>query len=138
TDCEYAILAITDIEGNPYCVPISPVIEKGNIYFHSATEGKKIDYLKSNQNVCISAVSYSKLLPYSFSTEYKSAIAYGKATFIEDNEEKTHVLRSITEKYALANLENFDAEVTSSIKRTLVVKIQVDNITGKANISDES
>ena len=33
--CMYATLAMTDMQGRPYCVPINPVREGDALYFHA-------------------------------------------------------------------------------------------------------
>ena len=42
--CEYAVLSTVDGDGNPYGVPISPVLEGKNLYFHCALEGRKLRF----------------------------------------------------------------------------------------------
>lgn len=138
TDCEYAMLATVDEEGNPYCVPISPVIDGDSIYFHCAIQGKKTDNIHRNDRVCISCVSYMKLIPERFTAEYKSAVAYGICTDVTDENEKIHALRLITGKYAGSNMSGFNSEVEKAVKRTAVMKIAITSITGKANTDEEA
>jgi len=133
-DSEYCTLAMVDENNKPYCIPISPVIDNDHIYFHCATEGKKLDILKNNNNVCISCVSYTKLLPEKYTTEYKSAVATGRCEIVLDKEEALHALLLITKKYAMNNLENFEKEVNSSEGKVYVMRVTIDTITGKANI----
>ena len=38
----YAVLALSDTDGTPYCVPISPVRRGKAVYFHCAAVGKKL------------------------------------------------------------------------------------------------
>lgn len=70
-DCEYATLATVNEDGTPYCIPISPVLVDGCIYFHCALEGKKLDNINQNPNVCVSCVRHTKLVPEKFTTELK-------------------------------------------------------------------
>ena len=134
-DCEYATFATVDSNNIPYAVPISVVIEGDYLYFHAAVEGRKLSNLKSNNYVCMSCVSYTKLLPYSFTTEYKSAVAFGKAYIVLDESEKIKALKLITLKYAAENIASFDEEIASAIDRTVVIRVEIDEITGKANTS---
>jgi len=133
-DCEYAVLATANPDGTPYCIPISPVLIDGAIYFHCALEGKKLDNILSNPSVCITAVRHTKLLPEKFTTEFESAVARGICKIIDSQEEKISVLQVICEKYAAGNIKNADRMIAASLPRTGVCKIIIDEVTGKANM----
>ena len=75
----YVVLSLTDENNNPYCIPISIVLEENHLYFHCAMEGKKIDLLKNNNQICICAVSRCRPKPEEFTMEFESAVLYGKA-----------------------------------------------------------
>ena len=131
-NCEYATLATVNPDGTPYCIPISPVLSGKNIYFHCALEGMKLDNIGHNANVCISAVGHTKLVPDKFTTEFESAVAFGKCVLVNNEDEKIHALRLICEKYAKSNLVNFDNAIKRSLSRTGIGRITIDSITGKA------
>lgn len=135
--CEYATLATVNPDGTPYCIPVSPVLMEGFIYFHCAMEGKKLDNIKNNPKVCVSAVRHTKLVPEKFTTEFESAVASGECRLIWYDDEKIRVLRAICEKYASSNLKNFENAIESSLKRTVIGKISIEQITGKAKIYDK-
>ena len=44
----YGVMALTDENGEPYAIPLSPVRIGGFLYFHSAHEGTKNDIIKSS------------------------------------------------------------------------------------------
>lgn len=79
----YMTVGMTDVDGMPYSVPLSLArTDEKTFYFHCATEGKKLDILRDNPHVCLTAVSKCKptIGPKdgSFTLEYKSAIAFGR------------------------------------------------------------
>ena len=51
--CDACFVGITDLEGNPYVVPMNFGYENGIIYLHSGPEGSKLEMLEHNNNVCI-------------------------------------------------------------------------------------
>ena len=55
----YATLAMTGADGAPYCVPINHVADETYrvLYFHCAGAGEKWEVLKTNPQVCLTAVS---------------------------------------------------------------------------------
>ena len=133
-DCEYATFATVNLDGTPYCIPVSPVLVNDAIYFHCATEGQKLGNIKNNNNVCVSCVRHTKLLPEKFTTEYESAVATGKCEIVFDATEKISALRAIGEKYAKSNMGNFDSHIEKYLDNTCICKIVIEQITGKANI----
>lgn len=130
--CEYAMLAMADEEGAPYCVPISPVMVDGDICFHCARHGRKVDLMRANPRVCVSAACDTRLVPEDFTTEFASAVAFGHASEVTDDAEKVRVLRALCERYAASNMAGFDDAIERSLKRTAIWKVSIDSITGKA------
>lgn len=124
----YITVSMTDENGMPYAVPLSLArTDKNTFYFHCATEGKKLDILRVNPCVCLSAVSRCKPTvgpkDGSFTLEFKSAIALGKAEVVEDEEEKKEALRAICQRFLPKHMDAFDAAVGRSLSRTAVVRI---------------
>jgi len=103
-------------DGQPYLVPLNYLYEKGLIYFHCALEGRKIDYIRSNQRVCFHTGETGGLIsgdnPCSHSYSYRSVIVEGTAEEVADPAEKENILRLITAKYSTAQMaeEAIDAD----------------------------
>lgn len=123
--CEYAVLSTVGEDGNPYGVPISPVLEGKNLYFHCALEGRKLQNIRNHPTVCVTCVGETRLVPEKFTTEYQSAIAFGTASMVEDEKEKIRILYLLCQKYAASNLDAFDREVKRSLHRTGICKIAI-------------
>lgn len=131
TNGEYGILSTVGENGYAYGVPLSYSFVDGNIYFHAANEGLKIDNLLFNSKVCFTIVGNTKLLPEQFSTNYESVIAFGKASIIE-GEEKIQGLKFLIEKYSPEFVESGLEYINRAQSATKVIKIEVEKITGKA------
>ncbi len=129
--CMYATLAMTDMQGRPYCVPINPVREGDALYFHAAMEGKKTDCLRNNPAVCIAAVGRTRVPAGKFTMQYESAIATGRAEEVTDTEMKIHALRLLCQKFAPADMGAFDEAVARSLTRTAVWRVRLQTISGK-------
>ena len=124
----YITVSMADEEGLPYGLPLSLVrTDEKTFYFHCALEGKKLDILKHNPRVCLSAVTKCKPTvgpkDGSFTLEFKSAIAFGTAEIIEDDTEKIAALRAICERFLPQHMDAFDASIARSLGRTAVVRI---------------
>ena len=130
--CEYGVASMIDENGQPYGVVLNLVREEDRLYFHCAMEGKKIDSLRKNPDVCISFVGNVSPVADKFTTLYESAIVRGKAFEVKEDEEKIHALRILCEKLTPANMENFDEAIARSLNRTAVWRIDIDEVTAKA------
>lgn len=130
-DCEYAVLCMTDPDGNPHAVPVSPALDGEVVYIHSAYKGFKIDCIGHHAQVCLVCAGDITRLPERFSTAYQSTVAYGRARLVEGRDEKVHALDLICRKYALSNMDNFEAEMEKSFARTAVIRIDLENVSGK-------
>ena len=90
-------------------------------------EGKKLEAIKAHPEVCLSAVT--RCAPTvgpkdgSFTLQFKSAIAFGKAEIVTDEAEKIHGLRLICERFLPHHMDAFDQSIARSLSRTAVVRI---------------
>ena len=119
---------MNDESGMPYSVPLSLARDDDKtFYFHCALEGKKLDLLAKKPNVCLSAVAKCKPTvgpkDGSFTLEFKSAIAFGKAELVSNNQEKVEALRLICQRFLPQHMDAFNDAIERSLARTAVVKI---------------
>ena len=112
----------------PYNVPLSLARkDESTFYFHCAEDGKKMECLKHNPKVFLSAVT--KCAPkfeeetQNFTKLYNSAMAPGIAEIVEDREEKIEALRLICKRFLPKYMDKFDAAIARSVERTTVVRI---------------
>lgn len=129
--CEYAVLSMTDTDGDPYCVPVSIAREGMTLYFHSAKTGFKAEAMRKHPKVCVACVGNTHLVPEQFTTEYESAVIRGTAHEVLDEEEKKKALRLICERYTPSNMGGFERAVSESLFRTAIWRIEITEITGK-------
>jgi nitroimidazol reductase NimA-like FMN-containing flavoprotein (pyridoxamine 5'-phosphate oxidase superfamily) len=122
-------------DDEPYVVPINFVYFKEKIYFHCANDGQKIGYLSTNSRVCFEADEFLGIrkgcTPCTSTVKYRSVIALGKASIIEDINLKKEALRRLGKKYGGASSGSFDEE---TFERTLLVTIAIERMTGKQSL----
>ena len=124
---------MTDLEGNPYLLPMNFGFKDGVIYIHGAQKGKKIDILKVNPQVCVNFSTDHQLrfqseeVACSWSMRYRSVLAYGRVEFITDPTEKISALDIVMAQYSDRSfLYN-----PPSIREVNVWKIKVDRFEGR-------
>lgn len=140
----YITVSFTRADGTAYGVPLSLACTDDRIwYFHCAPEGDKLDALAAHPQVCLSAVT--KCAPTvgpkdgSFTLQYRSAIAFGKAELVTDDEENIRALRAISERFLPQHMDAFDDAIARSLHRTAVVRITLDELpTGKRKQYDRN
>ena len=133
--CDVCRLAMIDHD-KPYIVPMNFGFSFKDatitLYFHCATEGRKIDVLKANQNVCLEMDCGHELIAgntgCSCSMAYESVIGNGKAEFLEGAQAKTFALTQIMKKYTDRSAFDFDEKVLTHLCAFQVV---VSDFTGK-------
>lgn len=124
----YVTVSMTRPDSTPYGLPLSLIRkDERTFYFHCADEGEKIDCLKANPVVSLSAVS--RCMPKfeeekeNFTEYFHSAVAIGKAERVTDNEEKTEALRLLCERFLPKYMNHFDNAIARSLDRTTIIKI---------------
>ena len=76
----------------------------------------------TNEPYAIAKIAGLKMCE-SFSLQFKSAIAFGKAEIVTDEAEKIHGLRLICERFLPQHMDAFDQSIARSLSRTAVVRI---------------
>ncbi|MDE6266846.1 MAG: pyridoxamine 5'-phosphate oxidase family protein [Muribaculaceae bacterium] len=124
----YITVSMTRHDGTPYGLPLSVVRkDERTFYFHCAYEGEKVDCLRVNPVVSMSAVS--RCTPRfeeeksNFTEHYRSAVAVGKAEEVTDDLEKVMALRLLCERFLPDYMDRFDEAVQRSLSRTMIVRI---------------
>ncbi|MDD2573745.1 MAG: pyridoxamine 5'-phosphate oxidase family protein [Bacillota bacterium] len=119
-------------DDRPYIVPMNFAYWDGYLFLHSAGEGKKIDILKKNQNLCFEVDTECEPVPADkpcdWSMKYYSVIGFGRAVLVEGIEEKKKGLDVIVEKYSGKPYTHYTEEM---LDRLVVIKVEIENITGK-------
>ena len=124
----YMTLGLVRPDGTPYCVPLNGVRRDDvTFYFHCASEGEKLDCIRYQPMVSLTAVS--RCTPKfeeekeNFTEYYRSAMAIGRAEIVEDADEKREALRLLCQRFLPQYMDHFDSAVTRSLSRTTVVRI---------------
>lgn len=131
--CDVCRLAINDGD-YPYIVPMNfgLNIEDGKVvlYFHCASEGKKLELLKKNNKVAFEMDCGHEFIlndeKMSCTMAYESVMGRGQIQFVED-EDKFAALKIIMKQY---HSEDFEFG-TKVIPVTTVFKMVVEEMTGK-------
>ena len=129
---ELCHLSMVD-DGKPYVVPMNFGYTDGALYFHSAPEGRKIDILRKNPDVCFSIISRNILVKgekaCSWTAKYTSVIGTGKASIVDDRAGKEEGLSNLMKQYSEEDYD-FSGENLDGI---VIIKVEVEEMTGKSS-----
>lgn len=124
----YVTVSMTRPDGTPYGLPLNLARkDERTFYFHCAAQGEKIDCLRQQPIVSLSAVS--KCSPcyeeekQNFTEHYQSAIAIGRAEEVTEPAEKVEALRLLCERFLSKYMGSFDSAIARSLAVTAVYRI---------------
>ncbi len=116
----------------PYIVPVCFGYKDGSIYVHSSRYGRKMEIIERNNNVCFEVDVDVETVPAEiackWSVKYKSVIGFGKASVVDDHEQKISALNIVMEHYSGKSAHQYDA---SPLQLAAIIKIQIESMTGK-------
>jgi hypothetical protein len=123
------------VDGNrPYVLAFNFGYENQTIWLHAAKEGRKLDVLKRNNNVCVEFDTDHKLfarheqVACSWRWAYRSVIVEGEAIFVEDYDEKVKGLNIFMKNYSDREFK-YSKPAVDNIR---IIKIPVASITGRS------
>ena len=120
------------LNDKPYIVPLYYGFKDNILYFHSAKQGKKIEIINKNNQVCFEIDKNQNIIntgvPCNWKNSYSSIIGFGKAKLVENYNEKIEALNSIIDHYSPGTIYKFPKE---NVDNTAIIKIEIVEITGK-------
>lgn len=129
---EYGVLSLVD-GGVPYAVPVNYVWDGASaLYLHCAPEGRKLRCIARNGNASFCVVGATQVLPEKFTTRYESIVLECRATVVGGEEERRKAVRLILGKYSPTHAELGMTYAEKSLRRTVIVRLDVAKWSGKA------
>jgi hypothetical protein len=116
----------------PYVLPVSFGYDGTAIYFHTAREGRKIEFMTANDRVCLEFEHGVQLIrndnnPCKWTFSFQSVIGYGRVRELTELPERTAGLNQIMKHYSGRDWP-FTAEDIEAIR---VWRIALESLTGK-------
>lgn len=128
------VLAMVDASERPYAVPINYAWIDGKLIFHSAVEGRKMRALRANPDVCVVVVPRAEIVPEKLTTAYASAVVFGRARVVDDQEEKRALILRMTDAMSKPDPASPRAlKCADDVERYAIVEIVPEFASGKAN-----
>ncbi len=124
------VLAVSGENEYPYAVPMNHVYADDKLYFHSSMEGHKKDAITNQDRVSFCVMDRGTKLENEWWYTFKSVLVFGRIHCVADEEDKIRILTLLGSKY-FPNDEYTIKEIDKHLKRTLVLELDIEHMTGK-------
>ena len=133
-NAQYGVFSTICPNQMPYGVPLNfALVEENILYMHcTSAGGLKLDNLRANPKACFTVVESAQVQPEIFSTNYRSAIAFGNAKIVEETAEKQRGIEAILGKYSPAYREKGLEYIARAFTQFHILRFDIASLTGKA------
>lgn len=115
----------------PYVVAVNFGYKDKALYFHGASEGRKINLIKKNNKICFELETDVEMTraeeSCQWGMQYRSVIGMGRAHILEGDKARANALRVIASHY----IQGEFTFLKDSLDKTTVIRIDIENMTGK-------
>lgn len=133
-DATAGVMALYGNDMEPYGVPLSHVYTDGKLYFHSALKGQKLDLLAQNKKASYTVIAQDEVHPETYTTYFKSVIAFGTVRIIEDYAEKLRALQLLGHRCNPDDEDGLAKEIAGGFSRCIMLEMDIERLTGKQSI----
>ena len=113
------------VEGDPYVVPISYLVEGNSIYSHSLY-GTKINALRANPRACLQVDRVENAL------RWTSVLAFGNFEELTDQEERHRIIHKLLYHFPFLTPVESTIALDAGPADVVVFRIKIDKLTGVA------
>jgi nitroimidazol reductase NimA-like FMN-containing flavoprotein (pyridoxamine 5'-phosphate oxidase superfamily) len=119
----------------PYVVPMNFGYKDGCLYFHSATEGRKLDLIKKNGRAAFEISVYDGPhkggAPCGWNFSYRCVMGVGKIRIIKDPKLKRKAVDILIKHYSKAKYKLLPSRMNGMV----MLRLDIQSMTGKGNRS---
>jgi uncharacterized protein len=128
------------VDGQPFVIPTMFARVGDHLYFHGSAASRMLRGLSSGLPVCVTVTLLDGLVlarsVFNHSMNYRSVVALGHATLIDNPEEKLLALQAFTEKLIPGRWNEARQPNEKELKATSVLKLPLSEVSAKIRIGD--
>jgi uncharacterized protein len=128
------------VDGQPYVIPTMFARVGEAIYFHGSAASRMLRGLSGGLAVCVTVTLIDGLVlarsVFNHSMNYRSVVALGKATLVDDAEEKIVALRAFTEKILPGRWNDARQPNEKELKATSILRLPLSEVSAKMRTGD--
>jgi nitroimidazol reductase NimA-like FMN-containing flavoprotein (pyridoxamine 5'-phosphate oxidase superfamily) len=127
------VLALHGDDGYAYAVPVSHLYVPGEnrLIFHSASTGHKVESIRRDPKVSFCVIDQDDVQPETYTTWFRSVIAFGQARVIEDPAEARRAIELFGEHYSPGDPDGLSHYIDQQRRQLTVIELAIEHLTGK-------
>jgi uncharacterized protein len=129
-----------EVDGQPYVIPTLHARIGDVLYVHGSAASRMLRHAAGGAPVCVTVTLLDGLVlarsVFNHSVNYRSAIVFGRATVVED-EEKLTALRALTEQLAPGRWDEARQPTATELKATWILSLPLDEASAKVRTGPE-
>jgi len=122
-------------DGQPYVIPTGYTRIDDKLYIHGSAASRMLKTLSEGIDVCVTVTLLDGLVlarsAFHHSINYRSVVALGKATIVENQEEKISALYAFSEQAIPGRWKDVRQPTESELKATSVLRLQLNEVSAK-------
>ena len=128
------------LEGQPYVIPTGYARIGDDLYIHGSSASRMLRNLAQGVDVCVTVTLVDGLVlarsAFHHSINYRSVVVLGKATLVEDADEKNKALEALTEHIVPNRWADVRWPTELELKATSVLKLAIEEASAKIRTGD--
>jgi nitroimidazol reductase NimA-like FMN-containing flavoprotein (pyridoxamine 5'-phosphate oxidase superfamily) len=123
------------VDGQPFVIPTSYGRKDANLYIHGSAASRMLRQMKEGVAVCVTVTLLDGLVlarsVFNHSMNYRSVVILGKATLVDDPEEKLGALRVLSEHILPGRWDDARQPNERELKATSVLRVPIEEFSAK-------
>jgi nitroimidazol reductase NimA-like FMN-containing flavoprotein (pyridoxamine 5'-phosphate oxidase superfamily) len=123
------------VDGQPFVIPTSYGRKDANLYIHGSAASRMLRQMKDGVAVCVTVTLLDGLVlarsVFNHSMNYRSVMILGKATLVDDSEEKLIALRALSEHILPGRWDDARQPNERELKATSVLRVPIEEFSAK-------
>lgn len=123
------------VDGQPFVIPTSYGRKGANLYVHGSAASRMLRQMKEGVAVCVTVTLLDGLVLarsiFNHSMNYRSVVILGKATLVEDPQEKLAALRVLSEHILPGRWDDVRQPNERELKATSVLRLSIEEFSAK-------
>jgi len=128
------------VDGQPYVIPTGFARIENDLYIHGSAASRMLRNIAQGIDICVTATLLDGLVlarsAFHHSMNYRSVVILGKATLVEDDQEKNKALEAFTEHIIPGRWPEVRWPTDPEIKATSVLKLPIEEASAKIRTGD--
>ena len=123
------------VDGQPFVIPTGYARMEDRLYIHGSAASRMLRTLAGGVDICVTVTLIDGLVlarsAFHHSMNYRSVMAFGKATVVEDPREKMEALRALTDHVIPDRWNEVREPNEQEFKATLVLCLLLEGVSAK-------